>query len=226
MKKIKVMIVDDHALVQAGLKQLLEVGDDIEVIATADSGSGCLELLESISPDIIFMDIKMHGITGVEATRVISKKCPNVRVIMLTIYDDDEYVMEAVHAGAKGYILKNVTREKLMDVVRCVMADKAFLDPSVTQSFINRMKNTNPVPMSPHAMQLTKRELEVIEGICAGKIDDDIAGSLHISKHTVRSHIKNIYRKLDVSSKCQLITKAIQQGIVSVEIPSGRKCRR
>jgi len=216
MKKIKVMIVDDHVLIQAGLKQLLELGNAVEVIATANSGVQCLKLLEVVSPDIIFMDVRMNGITGIETTRIINKKYPNVKVIMLTIYINNEYVVEAFRAGAKGYILKNVTRGKLRDIIGHIMSGKAFLDPSVTLPFIDKIKNTNSASLDSRITPFTQRELEIIEYACMGKKDNDIADSLHISKHTVRGHMKNIFQKLNVSSKPQLITKAIQQGIVSV----------
>ena len=216
--KIKVMIVDDHALIRTGLKQLLEFGDDIEVIASATNGSECLQLLENCAPDIIFMDVKMQGITGIETTKIISKKYPNIKVVILTIYDDTEYVTEAVQAGAKGYILKNTDRVQLMNAISHIINNKAYLDPIITQVILNNVKKGRTSQNDTQSNQLTQRELEVIEEICSGKKDDDIADFLHISKHTVRSHIKNIYRKLGVSSKYHLTAKAIQLGVIVNEL--------
>jgi DNA-binding NarL/FixJ family response regulator len=212
---IKVMIVDDHLVVREGLKQLLEIDNDIKVIAEASSGLECLQLLERVSPDVIFMDIKMPGISGIETTRLICQRFPYMKIIMLTIYGDGQYVTEALHAGAKGYILKKVEREELINAIRHVMENGAFLDPAVTATVLNHFKS-DQIPLThQEGTPLTQRELEVLKGIVAGHTDRKIAESLFISQHTVRTHIKSLYRKLDVSSKSQAVAKAIHNNIIA-----------
>lgn len=217
MSMIKVIIVDDHPVVREGLKQLLEIGRDIEVIATAGSGSECLRLMDTTYPDIVFMDVRMPGISGIETTRLVCEKYPNVKVVMLTIYSDDQYVKEAILAGAKGYVLKNVTREELVRVIHHVIGEGAFLDPAVTATVLNEIKKEKDGVESREKAVLTQRELEVLSQLVSGLKDHDIGEVLHISEHTVRSHIKSIYRKLRVSTRAQAAIKASQQGIIEGE---------
>jgi two-component system, NarL family, response regulator DegU len=214
MEKIKVMIVDDHPVVREGLRQLLEVGDSIQVIAEASSGLECLQLLEKSSPNLIFMDIRMPGISGIEATRLVCQKYPQVKVIMLTIYEDAQYVTGAIQAGAKGYVLKNVSRDELIKIIGHVMEDQAFLDPSVTAPIFSRLQRGTRTPAQDKKILLTRRELEVLKGIVAGHTDRTIAKSLHISEHTVRSHIKSLYKKLRVSSRAKAVARALQDKII------------
>ncbi len=200
-----------------GLRQLLEIGGDIQVVAEASDGLECLRLIEDNLPDIIFMDIRMPGISGIETTRLVCEKYPNVKVVMLTIYADDQYVREAIHAGAKGYVLKNVTREELIHVIHHVTKDGAFLDPTVTATVFGEMRKERDRIDANEKAVLTKRELEVLNRVVHGLKDRDIGERLHISEYTVRSHIKSIYRKLKVSSRAQAILKASQQGLIERE---------
>jgi DNA-binding NarL/FixJ family response regulator len=212
---IKVMIVDDHLVVREGLKQLLEIDNDIKVIAEASSGLECLQLLERVSPDVIFMDIKMPGISGIETTRLICQRYPYMKIIMLTIYGDGQYVTEALHAGAKGYILKKVKRDELINAIRHVMEDGAFLDTAVTATLLTHFRQDETGVKHEERASLTQRELEILKGIVSGYTDHKIAEFLFISEHTVRTHIKNLYRKLGVSSKSQAVAKAIHNNIIA-----------
>ena len=214
MKKIKVMIVDDHLVVREGLKQLLGIEDNIEVIAEAGSGLECLNLINKLNPDIIFMDIRMPGISGIETTRLICEKYPEIKVIMLTIYENEQYITESIQAGAKGYVLKNVKRDELTNIIQHVMRDQAFLDPSITARIFDHVRKDENVYESKTRTLLTLRELEVLRCLVSGHTDSIIAESLYISEHTVRSHIKNIYRKLKVSSRSQAVSKALQNRII------------
>lgn len=217
MNKTRVAIVDDHLVVREGLRKLLEVGGDIEVVAEASSGLDCLEVIERMLPDIVFMDIKMPGINGIEITRLITTKHPSVRVVILTVYDDAQYVTEAIKAGAKGYLLKNATRGEFMKVIDDVLHDKAFLDPNVTSNLFDQVKtSTEPAPTIEKGT-LTTRELEVLKAIVDGLKDREVADTLNISEHTVRSHIKNIFRKLKVSSRSQATKKALKRGLIDAQ---------
>jgi DNA-binding NarL/FixJ family response regulator len=214
MDKIKIMIVDDQLIVREGLKKLLEISDDIKVVAEASNGFECLEFIEETKPKVILMDIKMPGINGIETTRLIRQNNSDIKIIMLTIYDDPELVTSAIHEGANGYLMKNVTRNKIMRCINHVIQDGAFLDPFVTSSVLDHIKNNKPHSKKEDVPLLTKRELEVLEKIVSGLIDKEIADKLHISEHTVRSHIKNIYRKMGVSTRAQAAVKAISKGII------------
>ncbi len=214
---IKIMIVDDHIIVREGLKQLLSVQNDIEVIAESSNGLECLGLLQKLSPDIILMDVKMPGISGIETTRLVCLKYPHIKIIMLTIYDDDKYVTEAIQAGAKGYILKKINRDELVKVIHHVMEGRVFLDPNVTAAIVNRFKCRDMPFGQEEKTQLTQREFEVLKGIVLGHTDRKIGESLYISEHTVRTHIKSLYRKLGVSSKSQAVAKAIHEKIITEE---------
>ena len=216
MNKKKIMIVDDHLVVREGLRQLLETVDHIEVVAEASSGFECLELIEKSSPDIILMDVKMPGINGIETTRLVCEKYPNVKVIMLTIYDDDQFVKEAIRVGAKGYILKKVERDELIKIIDHVIEDRAFLDPNVTASVFGRLREEKETfHGKTQNTSLTRRELEVLKCVVEGHIDRAISEVLYISEHTVRSHIKSIFRKMQVSSRSQMVAKALRDEIIS-----------
>ena len=215
--RLKAMIVDDHLVVREGLKQLLEVDGEIQVIAEASNGLECLRQLEKHSPDLIFMDVRMPGISGIETTRLIHQKYPRIKIIMLTIYDDDQYVAEAIQAGANGYVLKKVQRDELVQIIQLVMGNQAFLDPLVTVKVFNRLKGEKNILDRDEKASLTNRELEILKGMVAGHTDRKIGDFLHVSEHTVRSHIKNLYRKLSVSSKSQAVAKALKYKIIQEE---------
>lgn len=215
MNKIKVMIVDDHLVVREGLRQLLELEDDIEVVAEAGSGLECLDIVDSSCPDLIFMDIRMPGINGIETTRLVRRKCPDTKIIMLTIYRDDQHISEAIQAGAKGYVLKDVKRENLINIIRHVIQDGAFLDPAVASQLFDHIKHAATTSPGGEKPRFTQRELEVLELLVEGRKDRDISRLLNISEHTVRSHLKNLFRKLAVSSRSQAVVKAIQGDIIT-----------
>jgi DNA-binding NarL/FixJ family response regulator len=161
------------------------------------------------------MDVRMPGISGIETARLLCQRHPQVKVIVLTIYEDDRYVREAIKAGAKGYVLKKVGREELIRIVRDVMADRPFLDPSVASAVFEHVKGGRA--QTQRETTLTQRELEVLQHMTAGKSDRAIAESLHVSEHTVRSHIKNLYRKLGVSSRAHAVAKAFGEGIIATQ---------
>ena len=186
----------------------------MEVVAEASNGLECLNLVDDYGPDIVFMDVKMPGISGIHTTRLIRQKHADIKVIMLTIYDDDELVTDAIRAGASGYVMKNALLGDLMAAIHHVMKGQAFLDPAVTSTVLDQIKKEKSSGRTDDQTPLTRRELEVLQAIVLGLTDREIAKLLHISEHTVRSHIKRIYRKLSVSSRSQAAVQAIHQGIV------------
>ena len=214
--KIKVIIVEDHTIVREGLKLLLEVGEEIEVIGEAKDGFSCIDMLEKgLRPDIIFMDIRMPGISGIEATRLIMEKYQTIRIVMLTIYKDDHYIADSIRAGAKGYILKNVGRDDLMALIHQVMQEGACMDPAIATNIVSCMTTTDKDQTPKGKLHFTQRELEVLKGMVIGNTNRMISQSLFISEQTVKTHMKNIFKKLGVNSKSQAVVRAIQENIIN-----------
>ena len=212
---IKILIVDDHDVVRAGLKQILELEKDFEVIGMANSGFECLEFLhEGPRPDLIFMDLKMPDLNGIQTLKIISQKYPNSKVIMLTVYDDRQYIAQAIQAGARGYVLKGAQRADLIDLARRVANGYTFLDPALLERVFDTIKQQDEETTAEANSALTKRELEVLNCLVKGYSDKQVAGALNISEHTARTHTKNIYRKLGVSSRSQAAVKAMKENLV------------
>jgi two-component system NarL family response regulator len=214
MKKIRLMIVDDHEVVREGLKKLLEVYPEIEVVSTVENGKECLERLDQVLPDVVLMDISMPGLSGIETTRLACTKKLGLKVIMLTIYDDDQHVLKAVEAGATGYVVKNVRKEDLFKIIKTVSEGKSFLDPDVTRPILKMIREPMTKPNDPKTQGFSERELEILLALGKGYSNKIIAGRLFLSEHTVKTHLKNIFKKLSVSSRAEAITKAIQAGII------------
>jgi DNA-binding NarL/FixJ family response regulator len=212
----KVIIVDDHAIVREGLKSLINHEEDFEVIAEAESGTACLEMLEtSIIPDIILMDLKMPGISGIEATRLIKTEYPQLKLILLTNYDNEEYVLEAIKAGADGYVLKDVKKGDLIEILRKNIQDQAFIDPNVTRKLFDHLKNAiGPETPASDRPILTQRELEILAHLTEGLSNKEIADALFISLDTVKSHLKKIYQKLGAQNRSHAAKLAIQKRIL------------
>lgn len=211
---IRIMIVDDHQIVREGLKMILELEEDIAVMGIATSGFEALEMAGKCNPDIVFMDIKMSGVSGIEATRLLCNKFPGIKVIMLTVYNDTSYIMQAIQAGAKAYVLKNAGRKDLVEIIRKVQRGDQVLDPALTEKLFDRFRDDSVANTSSSKPILTKRELEVLAGLVSGWNDKQIGDNLHISTHTARTHIKNIYKKLGVSSRSQAAVMALKLGLV------------
>lgn len=211
---IKILIVDDHFVVREGLKKILQLENDFSVIGCLKDGFECLTFLEKTHPDIIFLDIKMPGLSGIETMRLISQKHPSIKVIMLTVYDDEQYVIQSIKAGAKGYVLKDADRNELIRAVRVVYRDHAYLDESLTKHIFSEIKSTIHEAELGERIDLTEREFQVLNGIVEGKSDRKIGKCLNISEHTVRTHIKKIFKKLCVSTKSQAAVKALQLRLI------------
>ena len=214
MTSIKILVADDHAIVREGLKALLELEDDMEVIHEAASSMECLTALDHYRPDVILMDLKMPGIGGIAATRLIKQRHPQIKIILLTNYDDEEYVLEAIRAEVDGYVLKDVNKGDLVKIVRLVIEGHAFIDSSVTPKVLRYLKKAGlPTKQDPQAT-LSQRELEILEGVVEGKSNQEIANTACISVDTVKSHLKNIYHKLGVSNRSQAVKTAIKDSLV------------
>lgn len=210
---MKILICDDQAVIRDGLEMLLKLEQDFEIIGAAQDGAEAVELAAQKSPDLVLMDLKMPGTNGIEATREIRAKFPNVKVLVLTTYDDDEWLFDAIRAGASGYLLKDTPRHKIIEAIRGTVEGRSFLDPAIAGKLINQVASNQKQPTSVLAEKLTERELDVLRLIARGFNNSDIAGQLHLSEGTVRNHVSAILEKLGVSDRTQAAVVAIQHGL-------------
>lgn len=214
-EKTKLLVVDDHSIVREGLKSLIDLDDDLTVTDEASSSMECLEKMEKSLPDVVLMDLKMPGVDGIEATRLIKQSYPWVKVILLTNYDDEEYVAESIKAGADGYILKDVKKGDLLQIIHKILQGQAFIDPGVTRKVFHQLKKTDVSNReSVKRPVLSHRELQIVILLVEGKSNKEIAEELFVSLDTVKSHLKNIYYKLNVHTRLQAVKSAIQSGLV------------
>ncbi|GAB4418559.1 MAG: response regulator transcription factor [Anaerolineales bacterium] len=210
---MKIIICDDQAVVRDGLEMLLNLEKDIQVIGTAQDGAEAVELVSKYQPDLVLMDLKMPGMNGIEATRQIRAKFPHVKVLVLTTYDDDEWVFDAIRAGASGYLLKDTPREKVVEAIRGTAEGKSFVDPGVAGKLIGQVAKGQTQPASLLTDKLTERETDVLRLLAKGLNNAEIAGQLYLSEGTVRNHVSAILDKLNVSDRTQAAVIAIQHGL-------------
>ena len=209
-KPIRVMLVDDHAVVRSGLGAFLMAFDDLELVAEASSGEQAVSICVQARPDVVLMDLVMPGMDGAAATRAIREKCPDIQVIALTSFKEQELVQGALQAGAIGYLLKNVSTDELADAIRAAYAGKPTLAPEAAQALIQASQKPAMPPI-----ELTDRELEVLELMVAGLTNPDIANRLVISRSTVKFHVSSILTKLNVSSRTEAVATALQNKLVN-----------
>ena len=210
---MKVIVCDDQAIVRDGLELLLKLEKDIEVTGLAQDGAEAVELVGKHPPDLVLMDLKMPGMNGVEATRRICAEFPSVKVLVLTTFDDDEWVFDAIRAGASGYLLKDTPREKVIEAIRGTLAGKSYVDPMVAGKLINQVSSKQEQPSTLISAKLTEREVDVLRLIANGLSNAEIADRLHLSEGTVRNHVSSIFSKLDVSDRTQAAIIAIRHGL-------------
>ena len=210
---MKILICDDQAVIRDGLELLLNLEKDFQVVGTAQDGEQAIELAAQKGPDLILMDLKMPVMNGIEATREIRTKFPAIKILVLTTYDDDEWVFDAVRAGASGYLLKDTPRQKIIEAIRGTMEGKSFVDPLIAGKLLNQIASKQTQPTSVLAEKLTERELDVLRLIAKGINNSEIAAQLHLSEGTVRNHVSAILEKLGVSDRTQAAVIAIQHGL-------------
>lgn len=225
MSSIRVLIADDQALVRAGFGMILDAEDDLEIVGEASDGAEAVEQALALRPDVVLMDIRMPELDGIEATRRIvagvgadDADAPPVRVLMLTTFDLNEYVYEALRAGASGFLLKDVPPEQLAAGIRTVASGEALLAPSITRRLIEEFANARPAepPAPPKAFdELTARELEVFRCIARGLSNAEIAAELVVSETTVKTHVARLLMKLGLRDRVQAVVLAYESGIVT-----------
>jgi NarL family two-component system response regulator LiaR len=217
MDKIKILIADDHSVVREGTRQILEEEPDLEVVAEAADGEEAIQLADSYRPDLAIIDISMPKIDGIEATRQIKALYPAMAVLILTAYDDDQFVFSLLEAGAAGYLLKSVRGKELIDAVRRVNAGESVLHPAIARKVLNRFVAKPDQSGVLKEKILSERETEVLRLATQGLSNQDIADNLFLSLRTVQAHLGHIFNKLQVSSRTEAVVKALKQGWISLE---------
>ena len=215
MNRIKVLVVDDHAIMRDGIRALLGIYDDIEIVGEASEGKEAVEKAQELAPDVVVMDIAMPGMDGLEATRRISKRNPKVKVLVLTQYDNREYILSTIKAGAAGYVPKRALGSELASAVRTVYRGESFLYPTAAAALIEDYLRQDEV-QEPYD-RLTAREREILKLIAEGHTSREIAEMLFISLKTVLGHRAKIMEKLDLHNSIELIKYAMRKGIVSTD---------
>jgi len=214
---IRVVLADDHTVVRKGIREFLEEEGDISVVAEAEDGLETLRLVEEYQPDVVVMDIQMPRMTGIEATRRVKERFPQVRVLVLTAYDNDPYVFALLQAGADGYMLKTADAEDLVRAVRTVHAGGSALGPEIAGKVVQQLTTGRPEGARQQVELLSARELEVLRLAAKGLTNKAIGRALGISGRTVQGHLANIYGKIGVGSRTEAVTEALRRGWIVVE---------
>lgn len=226
--KTNIAIIDDHQLFREGVKRILDFEPAFEVVAEGDDGTEALEIVEKNNPDVIIMDINMPNMNGVEATKKLVEANPSVKVIILSIHDDENYVTHALKTGARGYLLKEMDADTLIEAVKVVADGGSYLHPKITHNLVNEFRRlatsgaeggllgqVQPEIRRPLHI-LTRRECEVLQMLADGKSNRGIGESLFISEKTVKNHVSNILQKMNVNDRTQAVVVAIKNGWVEV----------
>jgi DNA-binding NarL/FixJ family response regulator len=214
---VKVLLADDQALVRSGFRMILEAREEIEVVGEAEDGFEAMEATRSLLPDVILMDIRMPNLDGVEATRRLVARGTDSRILILTTFDLDEYVYEAIRAGASGFLLKDVRPQELVDAIHVIAKGDALLAPSITRRLLDRFAEQAPrdeAEPPPQLESLTERELEVLKLIAKGWSNAELAEKLFLSETTVKTHVSSVLRKLGLRDRVQAVVMAYEAGLV------------
>jgi DNA-binding NarL/FixJ family response regulator len=214
LDKIRVLIADDHALVREGLRKLLELSGNIEIITEVGDGQGAINIARKEKPDVILMDVNMPGTNGILATRVIKREMPHIHVIALTIYEDEE-VVDMVKAGVSAYVLKDVAGSELIDTINRVMQGEVVIHPRVANRLVRELSRNEKKNKD---IRLTKRESDVLALLVKGHSNKEMAEAMFISEKTVKNHLTSIFRKLGVKDRTQAAVYALKNNIVSDEL--------
>ncbi len=217
MAKIRVLIADDHGLMRAGVKALLHATEDIDVVGEAEDGDEAIREVRRLEPDVVLMDVAMPGLGGLEATLVIRKEKPDVKILVLTQYDDREYVVRFLKAGVSGYVLKKAAASELVAAIRAVQRGGLVLDPEIARDVMNEQgREASPGRVEDPYESLTDREKQVLKLVAEGSSNKEVAETLGISVKTAMAHREHLMEKLDVHSRTELIKFALRRGVIRV----------
>jgi DNA-binding NarL/FixJ family response regulator len=218
---IRLLVVDDHPIVRAGLVAMLGRREGFQVVGEAADGLEAITQAQSLQPNVVLMDMQMPRCNGVEAIRQIKATAPQVQVIVLTTYDDDELIWSGIQAGAKGYLLKDAPLDDLVRAIQTVAAGHSLLQPAVAAKLMERISGGG-APRTPEPTEaLTEREREILTLMARGAANKEIGTALYISDNTVKTHISHIFQKLDVSDRTEAVTKALRLGLITLDHPNG-----
>lgn len=218
MSKIRILLADDHALVREGTRELLEREDDLTVVAEASDGEEAVRMVATYEPDVALMDVAMPKLNGISATRSIKSIAPSTAVLVLSAYDDDQYVFALLEAGAAGYLLKNVRGRDLVEAVRSVHAGESVLHPVIARKVIDHFSQAGEDTSEAAGVEtLTDRELEVLKLASTGMTNKDISERLCLSIRTVQAHLSTIFGKMGVGSRTEAVVQALRKGWLTLE---------
>jgi DNA-binding NarL/FixJ family response regulator len=207
---VRVLIVDDHPMTREGLRSALSEADDIEVVGEGTNGEEAVEQAKKLKPDVIFMDIRMPKMTGLEATKAIRAILPDTKIILFTVEDSRVTISEAIQAGVNGYLLKDVSADELIKAARLAMEGKAIIHPALTQAFIEEAQSAG----RKHEEPLSPRETEILQMVAYGSTTKEVASKLTISPHTVKTHLERIFEKLRANDRAEAVAIALRRGLV------------
>ena len=216
-QKIKVLIVDDHQVVRQGLRTFLELQDDVFVVGEAEDGQAALEMVRRLVPNVVLMDLVMPRLDGISATRQVKSLSPDVKVIALTSFTEDDKVFPAIQAGASSYLLKDVSPDELVDAIRAAYRGEARLHPDIARKLMEQVAHRTESQYESRTEDITERESDVVRLIAQGRSNQEIAQELFISEKTVKTHVSNILSKLQLQDPTQLAIYAIKKGMVTLD---------
>src|SRR6266567_1339252 len=208
--RMRILIVDDHPVTRDGLRAALSMSEDVEVVGEASNGEEAIELVRQLSPGVVFMDVRMPGMGGLEATKEIRKTSPDTKVILFTVDESRAAIADAIRAGVSGYLLKDVGADELIQAARLALEGKAVIHPALTRAFIEEVQYFEQRPQTP----LSRRESEILQKVAYGATTKEVARDLEISPHTVKTHLERIFEKLGANDRAQAVAIALRQGLV------------
>lgn len=211
---IRVMITDDHLIVREGLRLILETTDEIEIVGEARDGAECLALVANLKPDVILMDLQMPNMDGITAIGHLRRDHPEIAIVILTTFNEDEMMLRGLQAGARGYLLKDTNRENLLDTIQAAAKGETLLRPEILARVLAVHSSPVTAPVSKNDSALTERELEVLQSASRGERNKEIAYKLGITERTVKAHLQSIYQKFNVDSRAAAVAIAAQQGLL------------
>ena len=220
-RKIEVVVCEDQPQILKAQVKILQESPEIEVVGTALSGEAVLELLQQRQPDVLLQDLGLPRMSGMEVTRQVKRKWPSIEVLIFTIFDEEEKVLDAVKAGASGYLLKGASSEKILDAIREVKAGGSVIQPSLARRLLRHFRVPETEAKSafreePPTRPLTEREVEILRLIAKGLSNNEAAGVLDLSRATVRTHLEHIYDKLEVTNRVEAVTEGLRKGLIEV----------
>ena len=216
---IRVLIADDHLVVREGLRTILEAAPDLDMVGEATDGAEAVRLVEELSPDVVLMDLRMPNVDGIEAIRRIKARYSDVEIVILTTYDDDEHIVRGLRAGARGYLLKDSSRNMLFDTIRAAARGESLLPSAVVDRIVAHL--AEPQRKLVQASNLSEREQEVLTLLTQGAANKEIAAKLYITERTVKAHVTGIFNKLGVNSRTEAVAVALRGGLLSDQKPDG-----